>query len=314
LLSHAQSGAHTVAVVTSNNESIYQEVTRSIAGILAGGPSNNVELSFINVGNNTRAEEISRLLSGHDLVVSVGVSATNSVSSLDARPPLLAVLIPLQTAQSIIQSSSASAVSPGQWTSAIVLDQPIERQLHLISLITKGTKSIGILLSPSTGYSKEEIAGLSKRFNMDIYTEMVNSGDNIIRELGFVLEKADIFLAVPDPFVFNRQTAGNLLQSAYRRRTPVIGFAYSHVKAGALAAVYSSPEQIGRHAGEAILEYFSSAENGLNGIQSPRYFSVAFNRQVERSLGLSMPDEADIELEIYSLEHSLEHSLEKAAP
>ena len=305
-LGYAQSGSRTVAVVTSSNDGIYQEVTKSIVNVVAGNPSDNVDLSFINLGNNTPTEEPSRLISGYDLVVSVGVSATSYIDSLEVRPPLLAVLIPLQTAQSLRQSSPASTAKPGQWASAIVLDQPIERQLRLIKLITKGTKSVGILLSPSTGFSVEEIEKLSKLFNLDFYSEVVKPGQSFFRELGYVLDKADIFLAVPDPLIFNRQTAGNLLQSAYRHRVPVIGFAHSHVKAGALAAVYSSPEQIGRHAGEAILEFFSSDEKKINGIQSPRYFSVAFNRQVERSLGLVMPNEAEIELEIRSLEHSLE--------
>lgn len=299
----AQSDANSVAVVTSNNEDIYQEVTKSIGGVLAGSTSNPVELSFINLGDSTLTENLSRQITGYDLVVSVGVSAANTIASLEERPPLLAVLIPLQAAQSLSQSSTTKS---RPWTSAIVLDQPIERQLRLIKLITKGTKSVGILLSTSSGLSKENIETLSKRFTLDIHSEMVKPGENFIRELGFVLEKTDIFLAIPDPLIFNRQTAGNLLQSAYRRRVPVIGFAQSHVKAGALAAVYSSPEQIGRHAGEAILEFFSSDEKKINGIQSPRYFSVAFNRQVERSLGLVMPNEAEIELEIRSLEHSLE--------
>lgn len=302
LVTFAQPNVRKVAIITSNTEGIYLEVTNSIVQTITDSAANNIMLSVIDSENTTETERLSGLISTHDLVVTIGLSASSTINAIKERPPLLAVLIPLQTAQSLLQSSPPNTTRPSPRASAIVLDQPLERQLRLTKIITKGSKSVGILLSPSSGLSKEKITHLSKHFNLAIYTETVNPGDNFIRELGYVLDKADILLAIPDPSIFNRQTAGSILQSAYRHRVPVIGFSQSHVKAGALAAVFSSPEQIGRHTGESILEYFANDEEEFPAIQVPRYFSVAFNRQVERSLGLTMPKESDVEREMQSPE------------
>lgn len=289
----AQPNSLKVAVVSNASDKTHRQVSKSIANVIASSTSSTIDLSFIDFEEHAHTEDLFNLISGHDLVVTVGLSATNILASSERRPPLLATLIPLQAAKSMFPSSR-------QRSSAIVLDQPIERQLRLIKTIFAATKSVGILLSPSTGVSEEELNGLSKHFDLHIHTEMVTEGDNLIRELGYVLDKSDIFLAIPDPTIFNRNTAGSLLQTAYRRRIPVIGFSQSHVKAGALAAVFSTPEQIGRHTGETIVEYFTNGKAGFPAIQSPKYFSVAFNRQVERSLGLAMPKESAVEQEMRS--------------
>jgi hypothetical protein len=55
----------------------------------------------------------------------------------------------------------------------------------------------------------------------------------------------DALLAVPDPLVFNSQTAANILAAAYRRRIPLIGFSPAYTRAGALVSLYSTPDQIG---------------------------------------------------------------------
>lgn len=300
--SYAQSDSHKVLVVSSNNGGIYRQVTEAIHKVIANNASTNTDLSFIDLENTSHIGDLSTLSQDYDLVVSVGLDATRSMSALERHPPLLATLIPLQAAESLLNSFPKSVEDSRHWVSAIVLDQPLERELGLIKQIAIGTKSVGILLSPSSAYSVEQIGKLAKRFDLAIYTEMVTPGENLIRELGYILDKAEILLAIPDPLIFNRQTAGKILQSAYRRRVPVIGFASAYVKAGALAAVYSSPAQIGRHTGESILDYFSKDKKEFPTIQYPRYFSVAFNRQVERSLGLTLPRESAVEKAIQSLE------------
>jgi ABC-type uncharacterized transport system substrate-binding protein len=97
---------------------------------------------------------------------------------------------------------------------------------------------------------------------------------------------------LPDPLVFNKGTVQSLLLTTYRYQDPVIGFSQAYVKAGALAAVYSSPEQIGRQTGEALVRVLAGRALLLPLPEYPKYFSVSVNYQVARSLGLSVGDEA----------------------
>ena len=57
------------------------------------------------------------------------------------------------------------------------------------------------------------------------------------------------------------------------------------MKAGALAATYSSPEQIGKQTAEMIIALQKKPARELPVVVQPKYFSVVLNKQVARSFG-----------------------------
>jgi ABC-type uncharacterized transport system substrate-binding protein len=72
---------------------------------------------------------------------------------------------------------------------------------------------------------------------------------------------------------------------------PVVGFSKGYVKAGALFALYSTPEQIGHHLADVVQQYFSSGEQLLPPPHYPTYFSVVTNKSVARSFKITLPTE-----------------------
>jgi ABC-type uncharacterized transport system substrate-binding protein len=63
----------------------------------------------------------------------------------------------------------------------------------------------------------------------------------------------------------------------------------AYVKAGAIAAVYSSPEEIGEHIGESIGQFLKH-RGRINPTHSfPKYFSVSTNKSVADSLKILLP-------------------------
>jgi len=113
--------------------------------------------------------------------------------------------------------------------------------------------------------------------------------DDLTSSLKPLLETSSALLAVPDPLVHQRGTAQTLLLTSYRYQKPVIGYSQAYVTAGALAAVYSSPENIARQAAE-ITRNYPDRQSTLPSPQPPRYFSVGINRQVARSLNIDIQD------------------------
>jgi ABC-type uncharacterized transport system substrate-binding protein len=105
-----------------------------------------------------------------------------------------------------------------------------------------------------------------------------------------LLRDVDVVLALPDPEVFNGQTAGNILTAAYRRRVPLVGFSPAYVKAGALLALYSTPAQIGSRGGDILRQALSG--NALPRPQWPADFVVKLNSDVAHSLGLALDEAA----------------------
>ena len=72
------------------------------------------------------------------------------------------------------------------------------------------------------------------------------------------------------------------------------------MRAGALAAVFSTPRQIGLEAGQLIRQYQRTGN-----LPPPRYarnFSVAVNRQIAETLGLAVADEAALVQRLQQLE------------
>ena len=112
--------------------------------------------------------------------------------------------------------------------------------------------------------------------------------------LSELLADIDLLLTLPDPAVYNKRTIVSVLLSSYRQRVPVVGFSRAYVKAGALIALHSTPEQIGRQIAEALVHRLAHGRWPRAGIQHPNYFDVAINARVARSLGIRLPQPQDL--------------------
>jgi putative ABC transport system substrate-binding protein len=108
-----------------------------------------------------------------------------------------------------------------------------------------------------------------------------------------VLETSDALLAVPDPMIYTRETAQPILLTSYRHQKPIFGYSQSYVRAGALAAVYTTSKQLAQQAAEIALKS-QQAPSLLPPPQSPKYFSIIMNHQVARSLNIILKSEEEI--------------------
>jgi ABC-type uncharacterized transport system substrate-binding protein len=148
-------------------------------------------------------------------------------------------------------------------------------------------RKVGILVSDETRGQSIAMEKAAKELGMQIVPVAVGAG-GLFPALQSVLLDSDVLLALPDPTLFNSQTAANILLAAYRRRVPLIGFSPAYVKAGALFALYSGPEQVAARAGEMLRQ--ALAGRSFPAPQWPRDFSVAANHDVARSFGLVLDE------------------------
>jgi hypothetical protein len=221
-------------------------------------------------------------------IVTVGTAALKGMQDLFARdtkpPPMLAILVPRLAFERIADPVRVRAGS----VSAVFLDQPPARQLELIQLALPDAHSVGILVSSQTKVHVPALEAAARERGFKLVSSAVEQG-GLYPALQSLLPDIDVFLALPDPAVFNSQTAGNILTAAYRRQVPLIGFSAAYVKAGALLALYSTPYQVGARGGELLRLVL--AGKPLPPPQAPREFAVEVNQNVARSLGLVL-DEA----------------------
>ena len=199
-------------------------------------------------------------------------------------PPLLSILVPRLAFERVAEAARLRSGS----VSAVFIDQPPVRQMELIRLALPAVRNVGILLGEeSKGQAAAlELAATDRALQL-VTVSVGQSG--LFSSLQSLLADADVLLALPDPTVFNSQTAASLLTTAYRRQVPLIGFSPAWVKAGALLGLYSTPAQVGARGAELLRQALPG--RNLPPPQWPREFVVAANPDVARSLGLVL-DEA----------------------
>lgn len=226
-------------------------------------------------------------LANYQLVVTVGVRAATLINSLDLRVPVLHTLVPRAAYEQLLNARPVA----GRNVSAVFIDQPVSRQLELVKLTVPKVTRVGTLLGNDTSAISRALEQAARPLGLQVEMETLKSPEELPSSLKRVLARSDALLALPDVQVYNQSTLQGILLNAYRSGQPVFGFSAAQVKAGALAAVYSTPEQIGTHAAELLLKAGEGNKWNLPPPQYPRYFNIAINRELSRSLGLQIDED-----------------------
>jgi ABC-type uncharacterized transport system substrate-binding protein len=231
-----------------------------------------------------------------DLLVTVGMAAFEDVlRDLDSRGPewagipVLATLLP----RSGYEAQLKAARKTGRPISAVVLDQPAERQLALIARALPDRRRVGVLAGSRSQALLTELqrAAASRKLGLEVIAG-VAAPETLFPALKGVLDTADVILAIPDSAVYNGGSLQNILLTTYRARVPLVAFSPAYVKAGAILAVYSTPAQVARHAAGIVRDW--QAGGVLPALQMPAEFAVVANPKVAASLGIGLDDAVEI--------------------
>lgn len=266
------------AVVLSHAGGVHAEFVDALRALLPADGS--IELT---AAGSTDGALDGALLDRADIALAVGYPAAEALARR-ASPPTLAVLV---VERSILKLRGQY---PNARLSAIVLDQPAERQMSLVRRLLPTATGVGVMLGPQSAPQRSALAAAAKQFGLNAVFTVVDSPDRLLESLDALMPVADLIVATPDPAVTNASTVRSMLLSTYRRGVPVVAYSKAYVDAGALAAVYSSPRDIAREVAEWLARRAGSPDPPF--IAAPRYFSVAVNGQVARALGLVVPDQA----------------------
>jgi len=220
-------------------------------------------------------------------LVPVGTRAARAVAGYSFTVPTYFTLIPAATYDAITRRFQPNLA---EVHSAVFIDQPVQRSLRLIDLALPGRRRVGVLLGPSSDALRGELLAAAAELGLELRLVSVAREEQVYAQTAALSEQVDVLLAIPDPLIYNPQTIRNLLTTTYRHRIPVIGYSRAFVTAGALAAVYSDPAQIGRQTAEGLVAGLQDGHT-LPSPAYPRYFSVAVNFWVAQALGIDMVSE-----------------------
>lgn len=277
LLSQAQAAG--VLIVMSGESGPYAEFASRFVELNRQSPWK--------VSQVVRIDQLSSVPARPDLIIAVGSAAFRAAMAQSDAPPILATLIPRHAYETILKESLLNG-SRGV-SSAIFLDQPEPRLATFIRLLLPSHSRIGLLTSEET---RSRIAPLRQALGSLYLDHVEASGDSsVLGLLNELLPRVNLLLALPDSSIYKRDNIKPILVTSYRHQRPLIAFSQAFVKAGALAAIYSTPVQIAQQASE-LLRTLPPGTRQLPAPLPPSQFAISINRSVAESLNLDLPDEA----------------------
>lgn len=228
---------------------------------------------------------------GEDLVVAIGVRALNAVLAEASQTPVLALLVPRLAYERLLPQLTAAGARPA---TALFLDQPRSRQMDLLQQALPKARRVGVLAGPDSAESLATLAEAARGVGWELRGRTLAAPAELFQGLDALADQVDVLLLLPDAMVVNRNTLHTLLLQSYRKRLPVLAYSAALTDAGASLGLYATPAQLGRESAQMIRAAVRGGELRLPPARHPETFTVRVNRNVARSLGLTLPSEADL--------------------
>lgn len=274
-----------VLFVISKPTEIYTDLTKMVQDNLGG--EQKYRYHFATETQNNFADSYQTFQP--DLIVTVGAIAAETVMQLKPETPMIAVLITDSAFNILTKKYYASRVNAyASNVSVICLDQPTERSITLAKLLVPDANVVGVMTGPASILRKDEVSEYVTAAGMTPNVVNIKLKENPIHTLEPVIKSSDVFIPIPDNRLINIATAKWILQLSYRYKVPVIAYSKTYMDAGALAAIYSSVENVARQTTEFII---SEGHNNKGGSYAAEYFSIRFNYSVASSLNIELQTE-----------------------
>ncbi len=284
--------AQNVAIIMSENTAPYFELADAIKRKVNQQVATKLKLITMPAEDLVSGENEIYKTAFYSLVVTLGAHAAIVVAKIPVKPPILHTLIPRFLYEQLPLRTL------GQQTSAIYLDQPVARQLELIRLVLPNKRRLGVVFGPKSTGARTDLERVALSKGYVIVAENLDPIGDFGSALARILKRADFLVALPDADVYNRTTIPKILLSSYHANRPVFSYSAAHVKAGALAAVFTPPESLAQQIADLIVKQQASVRVVLPPPQYPIYWSVSINRQVARSLRLNVTSDQEIKFHL----------------
>lgn len=273
----ANSSEFRVLLALSNNSPPYQAFSNTFKNSL---PS-SILTSIVDA-----PEQLASHHDAADLIVAVGMKAAE-VAALQTTIPVLVVMTPQSSYEGLIGSPTVQKIP--RRIAAIYLNQPWDRQIDFLFAVLPTRHKIGVLYTPAIKKEVERLHEEIVKHAGSLMVQPVYSDATLFDDLEKILQTSDVLLAVPDSTIYSSSNVRNILLSTYRQNVPLIGISQGYVNAGAIAALFSTPEQLAEQSASTAIAYAQSGRWPAS--QYPKTFTIAFNQQVAHSLGIELDSE-----------------------
>lgn len=270
--------AKTVLVVLSQDSDVFQAYAQAFRQCML----QRDKTIRINVFDSDRMS--GSTLPRADLYVAVGPHAAALFRQNRTSRPLLVTMMPRDSLEQWLPEQKNAR--------GLYLDQPPARYLSLVRAALPHARRIGVLAGPDGKGSARRLRSTAHQMHLDLRLENVSSKGSIHSALRRLLPRVDALLTIPDATIFNRETIPNIMLEAYRHDVPVIGFSPAYLEAGALVALYSSPQQLAEQSADISHKVLSGSPVAI--LDFPLQYTIGINDHIAKSMNQAMDDTAVI--------------------
>ncbi len=277
--SNAADTSRSIVFILSGDSLVYDHVAKTIEkSILNHCNSSPIECDKLVFDRQSYENIHFTEIDQATLTIALGIKATNQAERFQQAGKQLHAMLPYM-AHPVPHANENGSIAD------IYIDQPYIRYFDLIQATIPRARRVGLLIHESNLDQIDNLTKTASQQDFTLKTSVITNERDVGEAISYLLNDIDVLLALPDSRIHNSQTISHILTTAYRNSIPVIGFSSAYVKAGATAAVYTSLDDISNQVADTVLEFLA---NGYvkNHSQQAKYFSVAFNFEVARSLGL----------------------------
>lgn len=278
-------------LVTSQESALYQEFQQGLTGSLARGVAQELEVRG--------ASELAGVqLASYSAIVVAGVEAAKALAARGSvAKPVFYTMLPFSSYQ-WLNDNGLLAVQ----NKVLFIDQPPARYVQLARAAMPEMKSLGYLHGDVSKVYADDIKRAAGAANLEFAVSDVSADTKLSTLLKESFSGIDAMLLLPDPYLYNRRALQELLLASHRHKRPLLVYSESFVKAGAMVALFSTPEQIGRQSAEVINCLGLPCYNSIPVNLYPRYFSVVVNDVVARQMGVEVRSAEELQKTLESVE------------
>lgn len=270
-------------LVLSSDTAIYNNFYTSLQTRLK---NNNLQVAYAN-------EITKELLNKYKIVITAGKDATIEITRHNTTSTIIYSLVTMD----FFNNSDLVNGCAGSACYGVYIDQPLQRYIKLVDALFDDSYSIAVPLSENSRYSKNVISSGLRQFGLKPNIFNINREENISRQLQNNLARHSVLLALPDTDIYNSNTAKSVLLTTYHLNVPIVAYSKAFSKAGALASLYSSIDDIADKTAQisvAITQGTPPVQAGYH----PENYSLEINTAVARSLSIHIPEMSAIKRKI----------------
>jgi len=271
-----------VLVVMSNPGEIHQNFYSALEDKL----HNNITISQTSISDINN-----EILDQQNLIISTGYKAAKAISRYKTKTPVIYSLIPdNDSLQSDILCKNTTCYK-------IYINQPVNRYVKLFKALFPKGKNLVFVTTEANSIKSQQVKITSKNLGV-IYKEFrIQQHNNISKTFISKLNNNDVLLALPNPDIYNANSAKSIILSTYHANVPIISYSKSFAKAGALISLYSSIDNIAVKTANIVNKIIKDGTQKQKEYY-PGEFTIEINHAVARSLNININSKNEIRRKI----------------